>query len=477
MKSPLAGTPELGRFGLMVLLAGQLLPMIDFSIVNVALDTIAHAFHASETELEMLVAVYGVAFAVCLAMGGRLGDNYGRRRVFVAGVLTFGIASLLCGLAINIEQLLAARVLQGAGAALLVPQVLATIHVCLSGHRHSRALALYAGIGGLAFVIGQVLGGLLVSADIAGMGWRSVFLINLPVCALVLASVYRCMPDTRREHAARIDWPGTLLLSALILCILLPLALGPSQHWSWPWLACLVATLPLMGLLWRAELRQEARGIHPLLPPALMRLHSVRFGILIAMLFFSCWSGFIFVLARTVQAGAGMTPLQSGNAFVAMGIAYFVGAMMVPRIVRRLGTLNTLLMGCAIQMPGLLALIVTLEWVWPHLSILNLMPATVLVCFGQSFIVNCFYRISLADVPASEAGSGSAMLSTVQQTALGLGAPLLGTVFVHFVPVSYLAAARAALIVEFGVMLALVVITLAYRHQQRQSPARQRCPA
>lgn len=474
MHTPASSSAGLGRFGLLVLLAGQLLPLIDFSIVNVALDTIAHAFHASETELELLVAVYGVSFAVCLAMGARLGDNHGRRRIFAIGVLAFGFASLLCGLATSMWMLLAARVLQGISAALLVPQVLATIHVTLSGREHSRALALYGGVGGLAFVIGQVLGGLLVSADIAGLGWRSVFLINLPVCAVVLASVYRCMPDTRREHAAHIDWPGTLLLAAVILCILVPLALGPSQHWHWPWLVLMVAALPLLGMLWRVELHQEARGAHPLLPPALMRLASVRFGLFIALLFFSCWSGFIFVLARTVQAGAGMSPLQSGNAFVAMGITYFIGALLVPRLVDRLGNLGTLLLGCAIQMPGLLALIATLGWVWPHVSILSLMPATAAITFGQAFIVNCFFRISLADVPAHEAGAGSAMLSTVQQTALGLGAPLLGAVFVHFVPLSYLVAARYALLAELGVMGVLVLAALIYRRPLR--PGLRRCP-
>lgn len=477
MKLPTTTPPGLGRFGLLVLLAGQLLPMIDFSIINVALDTIAHALHASETELELLVAVYGVSFAVCLAMGGRLGDNYGRRRIFVAGVVLFGVASLLCGLAGSIELLLVARALQGAGAALLVPQVLATIHVCLSGHRHARALALYGGIGGLAFVIGQVLGGFLVSADIAGMGWRSIFLINLPVCTVVLTSVFSCMPDTRGEHASHIDWPGTVLLATLILCILVPLALGPSHHWSWPWTTGLAAVLPLLALLWQVELQQERRSAHPLLPPALIRQHSVRFGIVIALLFFSCWSGFIFVLARTVQAGAGMSPLQSGNAFVAMGIAYFIGALLAPRVTLRLGTLNTVLAGCAIQMPGLLMLIATMNWVWPHLDILNLMPSTALICFGQSFIVTGFYRISLADVPASEAGAASAMLSTVQQTALGLGAPMLGTVFVHFVAQSYLMAARLAITVELGLMLTLVAITLIYRQHQKIARIGKRCPA
>ncbi|MBS1208334.1 MAG: major facilitator superfamily transporter [Proteobacteria bacterium] len=472
-------TPKssLGRYGLIVLMAGQLLPLIDFSIVNVALDTIAHALHATETQLELLVAVYGVSFAVCLALGGRLGDNLGRRRIFTIGVAAFGLASLLCGLADSIRVLLAARVLQGMSAALLMPQVLATIHVCLSGPRHTRALALYGGIGGLAFVIGQVLGGLLVSADIWGLGWRSVFLINLPVCGVVLASIRHHIPDTRREHVTRIDWAGTLVLAALILSILLPLSLGPAQHWSWPWISALTAALPLLALLWHMELRQARRGIHPLLPPTVMRLHSVRFGLVIALLFFTCWSGFIFVLARTVQAGAGMSPLQSGNAFVAMGITYFLGALVAPRSIARLGPIGSLLLGCAIQMPALLALIGTLDWVWPHLTILNLMPATAVLTFGQAFIVASFYRIGMADVPASEAGAGSAVLTTVQQTALGLGAPVLGAVFVHFLPLSYLQGARAALVAELFIMCLLVASALLYRLHLRPKVLPQRCPA
>ncbi|WP_034019548.1 MFS transporter [Pseudomonas aeruginosa] len=242
---------RLGLAGLCILLAGQLLPMIDFSIVNVALDALAHSLGASETELELIVAVYGVAFAVCLAMGGRLGDNYGRRRLFDLGVALFAVASLLCGLAGSVWLLLVARALQGVGAALIVPQILATLHVSLSGHAHSRALAAYGAIGGLAFVVGQVLGGFLVSADIGGLGWRSVFLINLPICLGILLCSRRWVPETRAEHAARVDAPGTLLLAALILCLLLPLALGPSLHWSWPCALLLAAAVPLLAWLFR----------------------------------------------------------------------------------------------------------------------------------------------------------------------------------------------------------------------------------
>ena len=462
--------PKLTNSGLYVLLAGQLLPMIDFSIVNVALDAISRSFQVSASALALMVAAYGIAFAVCLAMGGRLGDNFGRRRVFRCGVLFFGIASLLCGLADTIWLLLAARALQGVGAALIVPQVMATIHVALSGHAHSRALGLYGAIGGLAFIFGQVLGGYLVSADVAGMGWRIVFLINLPVCLAVLVSSYRWLPESRQEHAAMIDLPGTLLLTGVILSLLLPLALGPSLQWSWPCLAPLVAVFPLLAALWRFELRQERQGAAPLLPPSLLRLPSVRFGLFLGVLFFACWSGFMFVLALTLQGGAGRTPSQSGDAFVALGVAFFVASLQSSRLVARLGKVGALVLGCAIQMTGLVGLMLTLEWIWPHPGVLSLLPATVLIGVGQAFIVSCFFRIGLCDVPAEQAGAASSMLSTIQQAAVGLGSALLGTVFAqslrHFG--DYLDGALAALIVEFFLMLVLTLCAVAYRQRQQR---------
>jgi MFS family permease len=470
MKATEVSPPKFGRFGLYVLLAGQLLSMIDFSIVNVALNAIAQSLHANDTALELLVAGYGVAFAVFLAMGGRLGDNFGRRRIFHVGVALFGVASLLCGLAESIWLLLAARALQGIGAALTVPQVLATIHVALSGPKHSRAIGLYGAIGGLAFIVGQVLGGFLISSDFLGMGWRSVFLINLPICVAVLIASPQHIPETRREKAAHVDLPGTVLLGLLILCLLLPLSLGPVLHWSWPCLTLLMASLPLAALLLRTEARLAQRGEHPLLPPSLLRLSSIRFGLLVAVLFFASWGGFMFVLARVLQAGAGLSPIQSGNAFVALGASYFVASMFSARVVRRLGLLTTLLTGCTIQMSGLAGVLVTLGWIWPHPGVLNLLPTTALIGIGQAFIVSCFFRIGLADVSANNAGAASAMLSTVQQASLGLGPALLGAILTHYIHhgSTYLYAAKMALSGELLLMLVLVVSTLLHRHRQHR---------
>ncbi|KHJ67276.1 MFS transporter [Pantoea rodasii] len=453
-------TSQLQRAGLVVLLAGQLLPMIDFSIVNVALDAMAHTLRATSIELALIVAVYGIAFAICLAMGGRLGDNYGRRRVFLAGVWIFGIASLLCGIANSVGLLMFARALQGVGAAFIVPQILATMHVTMKGREHARAIGLYGGIGGLAFIIGQVLGGFLIKADIGGYGWRSVFLINLPICLFVLITARRFVPETHNNQRVQVDVSGTLLLAGAIGCLMLALALGPLLHWSWPCILLLVLFPVLLHRLRQSSLRLEASGGAPLLPPSLLRLPSVRFGLTLAVLFFSCWSGFMFAVALTLQSGIGLSAFQSGNAFIALGAAYFIGSMRSTRIVERFGKRATLLTGCGIQMIGLLALIATFQLAWPNVGVFTLIPATILIGFGQSFIVSTFYRIGMSGVPHHQAGAGSAVLSTVQQSALGLGPMLLGGVFTQInLHGNHLAAISGTLGVELLMMVLLVVVT------------------
>src|SRR5215469_15609883 len=205
--------------GLTVILVGVLLPMIDFFIVNVALPTIDADLRANQPLLELVVSGYATAYALLLVLGGRLGDGLGRKRLFLAGMAAFTLTSLACGLAPTAVFLVVARAAQGASAAMMVPQVLATIQAATTGEQRSRALGRYGATGGLAAVLGQVLGGLLVSANIDGLGWRPIFLVNVPIglAGLVLASRY--VPDTRHGAPAPIDGPGTALLGITLLAI------------------------------------------------------------------------------------------------------------------------------------------------------------------------------------------------------------------------------------------------------------------
>lgn len=457
-----------GRAGLILLLTGQMLPLIDTSITNVALDSITHSLHATATELELIVALYGVAFAVCLALGSKLGDNLGRRRLFMWGVASFGLASLLCGMAGNIEQLLAARIVQGAGAALIVPQILATLHVTLKGPAHAKAISLFGGIGGIAFIVGQMGGGWLVSADIAGLGWRNAFFINVPICLVVLALSRRYVPETRRETPSRIDWTGTALLAMILCCLLFPMALGPQWHWSWPLKAALIAIIPLAWLMVLNARKKERDDAHPLIPPRLMQLASIRFGVLIAMLFFSVWSGFMFCMALTMQTGLGMAPWQSGNSFIALGVTYFVSAWFAPRLIARYRTSTLLLSGLAIQILGLLALIATFRHWGMNNTALTLAPATGMVGYGQALIVNSFYRIGMRDIQPDDAGAASAILSTLQQAALGLGPAIFGAILLHALQShhgDYTQAVNVFLMVETAMMIALALATVRMRHR------------
>lgn len=457
-----------GRAGLILLLTGQMLPMIDTSITNVALDAITHSLNATATELELIVALYGVAFAVCLALGSKLGDNFGRRRLFMWGVASFGLASLLCGMAGNIEQLLAARIVQGAGAALIVPQILATLHVTLKGTVHAKAISLFGGIGGIAFIVGQMGGGWLVSADIAGLGWRNAFFINVPICLVVLGLSRHFVPETRRETPSRIDWTGTVLLAIILCCLLFPMALGPQWHWSWPLKVMLLAIIPLGWLTALNARKKERENAHPLIPPRLLQLRSVRFGILIAMLFFSVWSGFMFCMALTMQTGLGMAPWQSGNSFIALGVTYFISAWFAPRLIARYSTSTILLTGLAIQIAGLLALIATFRVWGMENTALTLAPATGLVGYGQALIVNSFYRIGMRDIQPDDAGAASAILSTLQQAALGLGPAIFGAILLHALQNhhgDYTQAVNVFLMVETAMMVVLALATLRIRHR------------
>lgn len=455
-----------GRAGLLLLLTGQMLPLIDTSITNVALDSITHSLDASATQLELIVALYGVSFAVCLAMGSKLGDNYGRRRLFMWGVALFGLASLLCGMANSIGGLLAARTLQGAGAALIVPQILTTLHVTLKGSAHARAISLYGGIGGIAFIVGQMGGGWLVSADIAGLGWRNAFFINVPICLLVLAFSRRYVPETRREAHSAIDWQGTFSLALILCCLLFPMALGPELHWPWTLQLLLVAILPLLAWMRTNALRKQQRGEQPLLPPRLLKLTSIRFGMAIALLFFSAWSGFMFCMALTMQAGLGMAPWQSGNSFIALGVAYFVSALYAPRLIARFSMGRILLIGLAVQIAGLLLLMATFGHFGAQTSSLAMVPSTALIGYGQALIVNSFYRIGMRDISASDAGAGSAILSTLQQATLGLGPAILGSLFLTLARGggTYPQALIDFLAVEVAMMLLLGAIALWLRH-------------
>ena len=425
---PDAAPHLLSPLGLLTLLLGAALPMIDFFIVNVALPTIDHDLKAGPALLEMVAAGYGVAYAVLLVLGGRLGDTFGRRRLFLTGTALFALTSLACGLAPNAWSLVGARVAQGAASAMMLPQVLATIQATTTGDRRGRALGLYGATGGISAVAGQVLGGWLVAADLAGTGWRSIFLVNVPVAVVAMALSLRSVPETRSDRPARIDTKGTVLLGATLLALLVPLMEGRAVGWPvWTWV--LLAASPfLAAAFWTVERRGERAGADPLLPPSLLANHGMRSGLRVALPFFTGFGGFMFVMAVALQQGLRLGPVSAGLALTPMAAAFFAASLIAPRLVTRYGR-HVVTVGLAVQGVGLLVVVATALAGWPALGPLDLLPGMAVLGFGQGFAMSTLFRIVLSEVPADRAGVGSGVMVTTQQSSLALGVATLGTLF------------------------------------------------
>ena len=455
------GTAGLGTAGLVTVLLGAFLPMLDFFIVNVALPTIDHDLAAGPAVLELVAAGYGIAFAVLLVLGGRLGDIFGRRRLFVVGAAAFALTSLACGLAPGAWTLVAARAAQGASAALLIPQVLGTITAATGGARRARALSVYGAVGGLAVVIGQVLGGLLVAADLFGTGWRSVFLLNVPFALLSLVLAVRYVPESRSTRAARVDVPGTLLLTAAMLALLVPLMEGRAVGWPlWTWL--LLALFPfLVAAFVVVERHSERTGVMPLVPPSLLRIPEMRRGLGIAVPYFAGFGGFMFVVAVALQQGLHLGPVAAGWALVPMAVGYFAASLAGPRLIGRFGS-RVLSAGAVVQALGLATLAATVLADWTHFSPLRMAPGVALAGIGQGLIGTPLFRVVLSKVPADRAGVGSGVLATGQQSSLALGVATLGTLYLALSPTLGMAHALA-LVLGIQLLGSFTILALSLR--------------
>jgi MFS family permease len=434
--------------------------MLDFFIVNVALPTIDRDLSAGPAVLELVATGYGIAFAVLLVLGGRLGDSFGRRRLFIAGAAAFTVTSLACGLAPSAWTLVAARIAQGASAVLLIPQVLATITATSTPAQRAKALSIYGAVGGISVVIGQVLGGMLVSADLFGSGWRAVFLLNVPFALATAVLAVRFVPESRAPRAAGLDLPGTGLLALALLALFIPLMEGQSVGWPW-WTWLLMALVPvLVRVFLLVERRTEQSGRVPLIPLSLGRIPEMRRGLGIALPYFSSFGGFMFVVAIMLQQGLRVGPVTAGLALVPMAVGYFAASLAGPRLVGRFGS-RVITAGAIIQGIGLATLASTALADWPHFSVLRMLPGVALAGVGNGLIGMQLFRVVLSRVPAERAGVGSGVLATTQQSSLALGVATLGTLYLTLAPVLGMAQALAVvLVLQVGGAAAVLWLSL-----------------
>jgi MFS family permease len=421
------GTPPPGLV-LAIVLTGQLMAIIDTNIVNVAVPAMHATLHASGAGLQLVVAGYTIAYAVLLITGARLGDIIGHRRVFLAGVALFTLASLGCGIAPNTGALIALRFIQGAGAATMIPQVLSLIQRTYTapGPR-ARAMSLYATIISGGGVLGQVLGGLLVSADLFGSSWRPVFLVNVPVGLAVLA-FGRLLPDGRFDEARTLDLPGLAVLTPAVFALVLPLVLGQPLGWPlWGWLL-LAASVVLFAVLGRVEHLVGERGGQPILPRSLLTLPGMLAGLgglFAAMVVFGGW---LFGSALELQDGLGESPLHAGLTFVPSGVAFALVSLnwrrLPARYHGRLPMIGFVVTGLGVMWAGVLLHSGAAAGVWLYVAL----------AVGGGGMAGAFGALMgrvLARVPVAIAADASGVIVTVNQLGIVVGIATFGSLYLN----------------------------------------------
>ncbi|GAA1792599.1 MFS transporter [Nocardioides hankookensis] len=417
------------RGPLAVLLTGTFLIVLDFFVVNVALPSMQRDLDADNTALEWLVAGYGLTFGGLLLVASRVADRWGRRRMLVLGLALFVASSALCGLAPDTTTLLAARLVQGAAAAAIGPAVLSLIGDVYAGTHRVRALSAYATVMGVAAASGQLVGGLLIHLDIAGSGWRAIFLVNVPIGLAALAAAPRLLPDTRIASAPRVDPVEALLVVGALTTLVLPLVEGQRQGWPvWTWV-CLAGAFVLGDLAYLRGRALRRRAISPLVDPTPLRNRPVGVGIAGLALLFTGMAAYFLVLALYLQDGRGLGPLASGAVFTVVAASYMVGTAEAAALLRRYGARATIACSALVFGAGHLLLLAAVERVGTGGSVLWLVPGLAVGGLGMGVVLAALIGTVMGSVAPQHAGTVSGMSSTVQQVGNALGVALVGIVF------------------------------------------------
>ncbi|MBO1329712.1 MFS transporter [Streptomyces sp. VRA16 Mangrove soil] len=443
---------------LATVLVGTFMAILDVAIVNVAVPAIRTDLDAGYGGVELVISAYTITYACLLVTGGRLGDLVGRRRMFITGLLVFSAASALCGAAPNIEVLIAARALQGIGGALLYPQVLAIIQTTFEGERRGRALGTFGAVIGIASIAGQLIGGTLLALDPFGLGWRSVFLVNVPVGLAAAFAAARTLPADQPADGTRLDRGGVGLGVLALLLLSVPLLEGRDLGWPLWILLALVATAPAGYAFVRYEKRVADGGGQPLVRMELFRARGIAPGVTAAALFTASYAAYLLTLAVHLQAGLGYTPMMSALTFTPGAVGFFITSLVAPRLVPLLGK-HVLTFGMVTAALGLLGAAGTVAAAGADLRWWQLAPVLFVVGLGQGFALSPLVGTVISGVPPQEAGSGAGVVTTSMQTGNVLGVALGGLVYFTVLGADHGGAASArAFAVVLPVCAALLLL-------------------
>ncbi|MER6913233.1 MFS transporter [Streptomyces sp. NPDC000594] len=408
--------------------------LVDVTIVNIAIPAIERDLGASFSAIQWITAGYALAFAAGLITGGRLGDIYGRKRLFLIGITGFTLASALCGFALSTEMLVASRILQGAMAAMMVPQVLAIVHTTFPAHERGKVFGLFGAVVGLGAVSGPLLGALLTEWNLFGLEWRPIFLINLPVgiAGIILGRIY--ITESRAPKALRLDLVGVVMVTTALMMLIYPLTRGRELDWPlWGHVSMLCSPLVLAAFVVYERYKTRKDG-SPLVELSLFRVRSFAAGIAVQLTLGVVMGVFFLVWTLYMQIGLGWSALRAGLTGVPFSIAVSVAAgISVQQLVPRFGR-KVLQAGALTMVGGVLIYLWTVDRVGVDITPWQMVPALVVMGVGMGLIVAPLTDAILSEVPREHSGSASGLLNTVQQTGTALGLGLVSVVFFGAMP-------------------------------------------
>jgi len=414
---------------LAVAFVGTFMALLDVFIVLVAAPTIQRGLHATTGEIQFVLAGYQLTYAVTLVTGGRLGDLHGRKRLFMWGLAFFTATSALCGLAPTAPALIGARLLQGIGAALLFPQVFSLIQVLLPAQEERRrAFGIMGAVIGLATIVGQLAGGLLIRANLLGLGWRPVFLVNVPIGLIALIAAARLIPESRAPTARRLDLGGVVLLTLALGLLMIPLVEGRAAGWpAWVWGCLALAAAALVSFL-AYERRLGRRAGAPLVDLALFAERPFVVGIALVLVYYSALNSFFLVLSLALQDGLGLSALGAGLVYAPQAVSFFLASLLAARLSRRLGR-ALLVLGAAIAALGFGWTVAVAVAEGGRLTAAAIVPTLIVQGLGEGLFQTPLLNAVLARVRVEHVGTASGVLSTVQQVGGALGVALIGIIF------------------------------------------------
>lgn len=402
--------------------------LLDSTIVNVALPAIQSDLGASPEQLEWIVNGYVLAFAVLLISGGRLGDIFGRKRIFITGVIGFTLASALGVVAANADILIAARVGQGAFAALMIPQVLSMIQVLFAPKERAGMLGALGAVSGLAAIAGPLVGGALVSADLWGLGWRSILLINIPVGIVLMVAAAISMPDSKSPKALRLDLPGFALATAALFLAVFALIEGRSASWA-PWIwVMLVAAAVLIVAFVIYQRRVESSGGTALMPLELFSSHGYSAGVVAQLSFAASVAAFMLVTSLYLQLALGFSAIETGLATLPFAVGAFIGSIAAVQLGPKLGR-TLILLGAIAQIAGYFWASRTVADMGATLHGSDLLIPLAIAGAGLTLQVVPLTDLTLSSAPVAHAGAASGVFNTFQQVGTALGVALVGVVY------------------------------------------------